>query len=215
MQELGDIIIQMLLSKLLFFYRQKGLILLLFSILGLFVGIAYYYLVPPKYIATGSFYIARRIETVPSEFSYEGYYASLASLNYSKTLIALIESHDLKSKVLDGLKQEVTRKGLRDLDRAIDVLNTDSSLVTFQVRHQNPAQAKEIWKLMSEEVLLVTSTINRNGDSKVIPVEVLSEPVIYKGFSNLYFNAVLGLILGLFVGFSLLSSYFYIRENNV
>lgn len=214
MQELGVIIFQMTLAKLLSLYKQKALLLITGCILGLLLGLLSFYYIPPKYIATGSFYTARRIETVPSTFSYEGYYASLASLNYAKTLTALIESDDMKSRVLKGLEEEVTRKGLRELDRAIRVVKTDSSLVTFQVKHPDPARVQTIWKLTSEELLQISSDINKNGDSKVLPVPVLESPVVYKGYSSMYFNAIAGAIAGLLTTMLLLGSFFYLKENN-
>lgn len=204
----------MTIGKLLSLYKQKVIFLITGCLTGLLLGIAAFYYIPPKYIATGSFYTARRIETVPSAFSYEGYYASLASLNYAKTLTALIESDDVKSKVLAGLKEDVTRKGLRELDRAVRVVKTDSSLVTFQVRHQDPARVQTIWKLTAEEIQTLSAEINKNGDSKVIPVPVLKDPVVYKGFSNIYFNAAAGFFAGLLATVFLLGSYFYLKENN-
>ncbi len=204
----------MTISRLLSLYKQKVIILITGCLVGLLIGISTFYYIPPKYIATGSFYTARRIETVPSVFSYEGYYASLASLNYAKTLTALIESDDVKSKVLAGLKEEVTRKGLRELDRAVRVVKTDSSLVTFQVRHKDPARVQTIWKLTAAEIQTLSTEINKNGDSKVIPVPVLKDPVVYKGFSNIYFNAAAGLLAGLLATVFLFGSYFYLKENN-
>lgn len=214
MQDLGVIISQMTLFRLFLMFKQKLPLLLLGGLLGLVVGLVVFYLVPPKYIATGSFYTARRIETVPSAFSYEGYYASLASLNYAKTLTALIKSDDVKSRVLTGLKEEVSRKGLRELDRAIRVLKTDSSLVTFQVKHQDPTRVQAIWKLTSEEILQLSADINKNGDSKVTPVPILDSPVVYKGYSNIYFNAGVGFVAGLVSTLFVLSILFYVKESN-
>ena len=82
---------------------------------GILFGLTIF-LVPPKYLASGSFFVSRAIEKGPEEyFKYEGYYSQKNAQDYTNTCVALLESTDIKSQALEKLNIQINEQNLKKL----------------------------------------------------------------------------------------------------
>jgi capsular polysaccharide biosynthesis protein len=201
--------------ELLFFYKMHIRVLVLTTLLSALLGIAWFLLTPPKYIASGAFYVSRSTETVPSEFKYEGYYASLSSLNFAKTLAALIESDDIKRQILLEQKQPINRTNLKALNRAVSIKNPETQLVSLQTKASSPEQALRLWSSYKKAVSSTISNINTKGDINLNVLAVSEEPVVFQSFRSLPLSLLLGAFVGLFGSAFLLGAYFFSQKETL
>ncbi len=209
---LNDIIPPMTASQLLNMYKKHIVVIVLAGILGGALGAAVCLLNPPKYIASGSFYVSRGIEATPQDFKYEGYYSSLSSLNFAKSLAALIESDDVKKQVLQVQKQPVNRKSLKSLDRATLVKKPDTQLVTLQTKATSSAQAEHLWLIYKDILIAVSNTLNENGDSNIVVAPVSSTPATFESFKSLPLSIALGAFVGVFVSMFFYGTYYFAKK---
>lgn len=201
----------MSLASFFLLYKQKALIPVMGAIVGLVLGLGLYFLLPVKYIASGSMFVVRQVEEVPTEFNYEGYYSSLSSFNYTQSLAALLETDDIRGGVLRRLDLPVTKENLKNLKKSVDVKKTTTQVLTFVTKDTNPKQATAIWKAYAQELKTVTTRVNQFGDSGLIPVQLIASPVVYQGFSNIFVSGLAGVFLGFFLGSFIISIYIFIK----
>lgn len=179
--------------------------LVIFGVIGLVLGVATYYFIPKKYVATASFVVVRSAEVdTPEHFNYEGFYAQQASLTYTKTFAALLESIDVREKALIALGLDVNERNLRNLKRYTSV-KADSHLVTLEVDSLSANDSAAIWIATATAALETVQPILQNADAALSVVQVSETPVIHQAFNNLYLNAFVGFIFGALTGIFVIS----------
>lgn len=203
----------MILPKLLSLYKTEFWLIIASGIAFAVLAVLSHLLFPPKYIATGSFYVSRPIEVATPDFKYEGYYASLASQNYARTLAALIESEAIKAQVLEDLNIPVTRDSLKKLDKAVKIKKPETQLVTLQIKMADKNATSNTWQSYSAVLTKTSTSLNGIGDNTLNVNPVNAQPVVYLGYSNVYVMAFLGFLVGLFLAFFALGAYFLLRES--
>jgi capsular polysaccharide biosynthesis protein len=187
--------------------KKYKLSLLASLVVGALLGIGIYFL-PPKYVATGSFYIKRGISNQTGYFTYEGYYSQQTALAYTNSVIALLDSLDVKKMVLDKMKIESTEKNLRWLSRIISVKKTGPQLISVTVKGKTYAQAQTIWNKLSETLLVTTFQLNKDSDPNLMVTAVSSQPVVKTTYKSLVLFGTAGVLLSL----TLFSFFICIKE---
>uniref|UniRef100_A0A7C4TR55 Polysaccharide chain length determinant N-terminal domain-containing protein n=1 Tax=candidate division WWE3 bacterium TaxID=2053526 RepID=A0A7C4TR55_UNCKA len=171
--------------------------------IGAFVGLAAFYTLPVNYYAVGTLFVSHDSEfNQKADFTYEGYYAQQTAKNYTKTLIGILESPDVRKKALEKIGAVVNEKSLRQAKRQVTVKEPAPQLVSVVVKDKDYGRAQVYWGNLTE---LATSSSNQLNLSsgELINISVLEgSPVVYKGFHNVWFNLVAGLSFGLFFGFA-------------
>jgi len=163
---------------------------------GALLGIGIYFL-PSKYIASGSFYIKRGISNQTGYFTYEGYYSQQTALSYTNSVIALIESLDVKKMVLDKMKIESTEKNLRWLSRIISVKKTGPQLISVTVKGKTYEQAQTVWNKISETLLVTTFQLNKDSDPNLMVTAVSSQSVVKTTYKSLVLFGAAGALISL------------------
>ncbi len=209
---LNDIIHSMTVYELLSLYKKHLTAIVLGGMVGGMLGAAACMLTPPKYIASGSFYVSRGLEAAPLEFKYEGYYSSLSSINFAKSLAALIESDDVKKQVLQAQNQPVSRKSLKNLDRAVSVKKPDTQLVTLQTKAGSVDQAQQLWTTYKDTLISVSNSLNKNGDANIVVSTVSSTPATFQSFKSLPLSIALGAFVGVFVSMFFYGTYYFAKK---
>lgn len=182
------------LSKLI---KKNGFKMLLVIVLCGLIGVSIYYAFPPRYTATGTFFVKRAVESSSGQFfSYEGYYSQQVSLSYAKTFAALLESVDIKSKALQSLQMPVSDETLRKLGRQVRVKSATPQLVTLTVKGESVGEATNIWAAVATSALQTASSVNSGGDALVTVVPVSSAPIVQMVYRNIYLNFLIGALLG-------------------
>ncbi len=201
----------MTLKELSKFFAKNKIAILGTGVSFALVGVVIYFLLPPKYSATGTLFVTRKIEqpepgtTFSPEsvedgfFSYEGYYAQQNALSYTSTLIGLIESADIKSKVLDTLSISVSEANLRKLGRAVSAKKHAPQLVVVTVKGLPSASAEKIWTTLVDEVMLASQKLSEQGDPNLVVVAVSDHPIVKEGYRNVLVNIIIGFGFGVLV----------------
>lgn len=185
----------------IFKYNVKNILLLGFF--GGALGIILYLVVPIKYYATGSFFISRKIETATDKyFNYEGYYSQQTSQNYTGSFIALLESQDVQSHILNLMSMPVNEKTIRALDRDVSVKKISPQVVTLTVRGNTLDEARTKWTMYTATALETARKLNEANDPylSINRVDENDTPVVKEEFRNIFLNALIGVLVGA-VGF--------------
>lgn len=157
--------------------KNKAL-LAAFIALGLIIG-TIYILMPPKYYATGSFLITRRVSPEEQEFfTYEGYYGQQTALSFTKTVTALIESEDVLSKSLSNMNLSVNQNSLRNLSKKVKVTNPGPQLITLQIKEESQENALKTWEAVSNSTIKTAQQTNMQGDPLLGISKISEQPVI-------------------------------------
>ena len=187
--------------------KKYKLSLLVSVVIGVLLGIGVYFL-PSKYLASGSFYIKRSISNQTSYFTYEGYYSQQTALAYTNSVIALLDSLDVKKMVLDKIIIEPTERNLRWLSRIISVKKTGPQLISVTVKGKTYEQAQTIWNKISETLLATTFQLNKDSDPNLMVTVVSSQPTVKTTYKSLVLFGTAGALISL----TLFSFFICIKE---
>jgi capsular polysaccharide biosynthesis protein len=184
--------------------KKQKLIPIFASLVGFLAGLVIYYL-PQKYIASGSFYISRKINNSTDFFTYEGYYAQQTALNYTNSVSALIESKDVQKELLEKMREPINEKNLRELKRDIKVKKTGPQIILMEIKNETPEKSKEIWRNLSGIVISKSEELNREIDNNLQIFTISKEPSIEETYKNLLLFSLVGLIIGGAIGLLIIS----------
>lgn len=195
--ELAELLIQL--------KRNFKLLIITSVICGLF-GILLYFAIPQHYVASGSFYISRKMDSIDSGFfSYEGYYGQQTALSYTSTVLGLFESTDIKSQALKSLNIEVNNNTLRKLKRDMSVKKLAPQVVFVSVKATSESYAGELFQAVADATINTSNDLNIAGDAHLQIKQVSKPPVVSNEFRNIYVNMLIGLGLGFILGLVLAS----------
>lgn len=186
-------------KEILKFFKKHTLKILLLAGVSCFIGVALYFFLPVKYTASGNLYVTRKIEPVSTEFSYEGYYSQQAAFLYTKTVIKLLESLEIRKEVLNTLGVEPTDTVLQKYGRRITVRDTDSQLILLKVIADSSKEAATLWQSLVTTVVEKSALINKPGDLGISVSSVSGAPVVQKVYRSVWLNGLLGFGFGVFV----------------
>ena len=191
--------------------KKHRAVLLTPAILGLLMGLAFFY-IPPKYTSSGSIYINRKIDEPSEFFTYEGYYAQQSALGYTNSVSALIESTDVQKELLERSGEVLTSDSLRNLQRKIKVRKVGPQVIFIEVKEKTPEKSEEMWVNLTDIVISKSEEINREGDSNLYLTLLSSKPLVKETYRNIYTFSVFGLILGSALGLLLVSIKEYLKK---
>ncbi len=192
--------------------KQNWQKVLLTTLFGAVVGVLAFYLIPSKYIATGSFYVKRMVQSNGSAyFSYEGYYGQQTAQAYTGTLMGLLESTDIKSLALNKLNIEVTESSLRKFSRNVNVTKSAPQLITLSVKSTSGKSAEDKWQALSQSALDTATILNQSGDPFITISKVSQAPIVKMEFRNLAVNFGIGLGLGFIISVFILTLKKYLQ----
>lgn len=187
------------------FLQEKRALILITGLVFAVVGVLAYFFVPQRYEATGTLFVARRVDEGPfvpeltgeeDFFTYEGYYASQSAQSYTPTVIGLLKSDVIKGEVLKDLSVNVDAGALRKLGRVIDAKKQAPQLITVTVKGMPTVPPEVIWKSLVGNTILVSEGLSRRGDPSLVVVQVSEEPIVTEPFRSLYLNVAVGFMLG-------------------
>ncbi len=197
--------LHMELKEIIKFFKDGWKIVLASTIIAGLLGVAVYFLLPAKYYATGSLFVRRSIYPYSeNHFTYEGYYGQQAAMSYANSVIALIESEDIRAIALQNLKVEVNETTLRKYDKKIRTVKAGPQLVGLVVKEKSEEDAKNLWNAMADSTIGIMNGISRQNDPFVGVLKISSEPIVKESYRNLVLDILVGAGLGLLISTGLL-----------
>lgn len=192
--------------------KYNYLLIGVFVIVGSIIGVIVYFVLPQKYLASGSFYVSRTTQqNVGDFFTYEGYYGQQTAQAYTATVIGLLESLDIKSKALSALGIPINEYTLRKYGKLISVKKSAPQLVTLNVKGNTAKQASDLWEAVSKNTLDTTYKLNLTSDPNLKISTLAEKPVIKETFWNIYANSFIGAGLGFLTGVGALYLFSYLK----
>ena len=126
-------------------------------------------------------------------------------MNYTNTVLALIESVDVKNMALQKLAMSTDDRTFSQFGKAVNAKKQGSQLVTVTVKSPTAEGAVKTWDAVVGSVLEVVSASNEYGDSNIVISKISSPPLVHQGFIFLWQYVVAGGLLGLIVSSLLIS----------
>jgi capsular polysaccharide biosynthesis protein len=201
-----------LFEALNFINKNKKSILLVTLLFGL-IGLGTYFILPKKYLATGSFYIQRSTENSGGKyFTYEGFYGQQTALTYANTFIGFLESENTKKKALQTLGVPATESTLRKLGKQIDVKKSAPQIILLSVKDKEPLGAENLWNFIALDSLTTVKNLNQTGDA-ALQISQIGSPVVKEQYSNMILNVFAGLGAGFLLGVFGAAFSQYLKEN--
>ncbi|MFC1755787.1 YveK family protein [Patescibacteria group bacterium] len=199
------------LKEIITFFKTNFKVILIATIISGLLGVAGYFLLPKKYHASGSLFVRRSIYPYSeNHFTYEGYYGQQAALAYTNSIIALIESEDIRATALKELNVEVNEATLRKYEKKIKTVKSGPQLVELVIKEKSQDKANKLWNAVADSTIVTMSNISRQNDPFVGLVRVSSDPIVKQTYRNVAVCAIVGLGLGLVVSTGLLVLYSYL-----
>ncbi|EKE00458.1 MAG: hypothetical protein ACD_22C00016G0001 [uncultured bacterium] len=186
-------------AELVNFFKKNAVTIALITLLCALLGCISYYVLPQKYLATGSLFVHRTVDKGSSQFfTYEGYYGQQTAIAYTNTVAGILESTDIKSLALIHFDQKVNEQTLRKISKQIKVKKTSPQLLTLTIKGNSSEAGLELWKYITRETIELTNVINKNGDP-ALQIAVLGNPVVKAQYRNILINTVVGLGFGFLI----------------
>ena len=184
-------------------YANKKL-LVIFTLLGLFTGVATFYL-PAKFISTGTLFITRAVEKTDRYFTYEGYYSQQTAVAYTNTAVALLESIDVKTQALEKAGIEPNGYNLKKYSKLVDIKKNGPQLITLTVKDNSYEKSQSLWNSMADSFIKYSDEANFNTDPNLKILKISPEPVVKPEYKSIYFYSVCGLLGGFIFGVLLIT----------
>ena len=176
------------------------LLLLAFFFVGGVLGATYFSL-PGNYTATGSLFVKRAVDlTRFNYFAYEGYYGQQTALSYTNTLVAMMESIDLRKNSLDRLGIQVNEQSLIKYSRQIKVKKAGPQLITLTVKDRDFVNAQTLWNAVADSTIEISRNVNQTGDPFLNISKISEEPVIKPQYKPLWLCLPIGMMFGFVAG---------------
>lgn len=174
--------------------------ILIFSILGLVVGIVFFAALPDRFISEGTIYIYPvNKKEQNSEVSNE--------MNFARNIIGLSETPEfkelLKSKELISLKYIP----LIGVSYGVKIKEVTPNLVSLSISGETSESSEKKFETYFQNILFFKEKLNQ-GNSSFEITKLQDKIITYQVEKNLYLYS----ILGLFCGFNFGLVFIYIRK---
>lgn len=165
---------------------------------------------PPRYLATSSLFISRKIEKpLDNSFAYEGYYAAQTADKFTETAFGLIKSKDILSETLKQLGLPVSYRSLKSLSGDLFVRRAAPQLLSLEMKGESGEEASSKMKALISVASLKVSEISQKDKSEIsasflFPLPVVEKVEVYPALNG---------AVGLFVGLGIAVSFVALRKN--
>lgn len=174
------------------------------------------YIIPHSYTSNLEIYVRHKGTDSSSFYTYDGYYSTQASIEYSETVAGFIQTFsaldDAAAKVekdqayIDGnFSPSILSNDpdyLNEYKKHISVKIYAPQLVTVTVSDKSPI-VSELWaKYIGDTVTEKLGELNQNGDSNFV-IDVIHEPVTQTNTMILWLDLVIGGVVGIVTSFTI------------
>lgn len=200
--ELADII------KIL---RKKRKKIVFIVIVGFLLGVIFSFY-PKKFISSGSIYVKRLTNINREYFTYEGYYAQQTAQAYTNSVVALLESPDMKKKLLQLMGIPENERNLRMIGHEISIKKTGPQIILVSVKDKNYDTSVGVWDKTVNSLIEISNNINKGGDENLGISLVSERPSTKESYRSLLLFGVVGSLVSFIFSLSLICIKEYISE---
>lgn len=183
-------------------------------ILCLLASVLVTYLFPKSYTSTIEVYVRHKGTQNSSYYTYDGYYSTQASVQYTSTVAGFLESlSTLSDAAVLVASDPLYKQGnfqptdpsssadyLASFQKNIDVKTAAPQLITVTISDPSPVVA-QVWAQSLGTVLTNNlKQLNQDGDAN-FSIDTIHSPITQTVKLNIYIDVVIGLIVGVFLGF--------------
>lgn len=188
------------LREILMFLISRWKALLIFCLVFGICGILAFYYLPQKVSVTGTLYVTRTVDSSKDFFTYDGYYAQQTASAYSQSLIGLIESPALQTKVMNSLNIDLNPTNLRKLSQNISVKKVSNQVIGLTVKGNNQEDALTKWKTVKDTVITLSTELTTQSDSGLKVISISDSGIVVPSFYSLGLYWLISSLFGLFTG---------------
>lgn len=202
------------LKEIVELFRKGWKTLLVATLVCAIVAAVVTYLLPVKYRSKIDIYVKRR-GTQESEnyYTYDGYYSTQASVQYTDTVSGLFKSIQILRKTAEKVQADdrylsaenepevlaIDVDYLESIADKIVVEDVAPQVITVEFVHRDETKSKLWLSYLSSEVIEEVERINKTGDSK-FDVSTFDTPIIKEVVPSYVINVVVGLLSGALIG---------------
>lgn len=147
---------------------------LIVAVLGLFAGLLFTFLVPPKYTASSTTYVAIKSEGTVAD----AYQATLIAEKKIASIAQLTKEDSVVDPVVERLNGQMDAKEVRDSITAS--IDPDTVLLTISGTSADPGLAKDLTQAVTDELTKTVGSLERtpsgNSSTELLPVGHVSVP---------------------------------------
>ncbi len=202
-----------LLSDYLRVIKKNIALFILLTLIGVVIGYALPKIIPVTYTSSLDFYVRHKTQTSPLFYTYDGYYSTQSSVDFTQTVAGFLES---LSTVANASQLVIADPSLKQLNvntsnyanadylqkfqKNISVKITAPQIVHLSITDPNK-QVSIVWtNAIENELLQNLKILNEQGDSN-FSVDAISSPITTENIINKYILMAVGGLLGIFLSF--------------
>ena len=207
--------------------RKKWKVLVVSTLICAVIAVVVTYLLPVRYCSKVDVYV-KRGDTQESEnyYTYDGYYATQASVQYTDTVTGLFQSIQILRNVADKVQADeqyvqgekepemlaADVKFLESIASKIVVEDIAPQVISVEFVHKDKTKSKLWLSYLSAEVIDEVKRLNKTGDSK-FEVTAFDTPIIKEVAPSYVINVIVGLMSGALVGGMIMFMKHYFETN--
>jgi capsular polysaccharide biosynthesis protein len=187
------------LKELINAYTKERNLIVGLVMVGLILSLVVY-LLPAKYVSSGSLIVTRNTQRSDEYFTYEGYYAQQTASEYTGTVEPLLEGLDVRKKALEKIGVEADQYNLRKLRKDTKVKRDGNQLLILEVKDHDKEIAAEKWNAIAESLIEVSAVSNKKSDPDLNIVMISSVPITKMVYRSIWIYLMTGIFSGLLFG---------------
>jgi uncharacterized protein involved in exopolysaccharide biosynthesis len=191
--------------------KEKNLLVGLLMV-GLIISLIAY-LLPTKYISTGSLIVTRNTQGSDDYFTYEGYYAQQTARFYTDAAESLLESEDVRKKALEKIGIEPDKFSLRKLKKDIRTKRDNNQVLILETKDYEENMAATKWHAVAESLIELSISANKENDPDLNIVKISAIPITKQAYKSVWVYLLVGAAGGLLFGLVKVSYSEYLKKS--
>lgn len=197
--------------------RKHSLVFIVVVLICVAAAALVSFVVPKSYTSSIDVYVSHaEAESSHSYYTYDGYYANQASVQYTNTIAGFLESLSTVDNAAGIVQQDPSYKQgsfqpqdlqsqtdyLAKFQKNISVKIVAPQLINVSVHDDNPTVAKLWAQSLGTVVTNNIKALNSQGNINY-QIDTIHDPITQTVSLSLTLDLIIGLVVGIFLGFSI------------
>lgn len=201
------------LSEYLKIIKKGGKTILLWGAVAALAGFIYSYFRADYYDVSLALSISRASTEQTQDYQYDGYYIIQASELFTDTVKQWINSPEVVTSVYKEAEIDAEAKSLRDLQKRFKADKLSSQYLEVKFMAEEEEEANKLASSLTAVLQAKARALGWASRSQTTFAILGAEPIIMKNEADLLLNTLISLLIGLFLGFSVIFFGNYLHNN--